>query len=76
MDFTSGEKADISVDMKSYVDMFLLASAKEIYLCNISPLYRSGFPETSSLIQGKPYFEIVDKNNDFHIIRTDNENCN
>lgn len=76
MDFTSGEKVDISVDMKSYVDMFLLASAKEIYLCNISPLYRSGFPETSSFIQGKPYFEIVDKNNDFHIIRTDNENCN
>lgn len=76
MDFTLGEKVDISVDMKSYIDMFLLASAKEIYLCNISPLYRSGFPETSSYIQNKLYFEIVEANHNFHIIRKDNENCN
>ena len=70
MDFTSGEKVDISVDMKSYVDMFLLANAKKIYLCNISPLYRSGFPETSSYIEGKPYYEIQEDGPTYKIVKS------
>lgn len=61
MDFTNGEAADIAVDIKSYVDMFLIANARAVYLCNIPPLYHSGFPKTSSYIYGKPYHEITEE---------------
>lgn len=61
MDFTDGKTVDISIDMKSYVDMFMIANARAVYLCNMPPLYRSGFPETSSYIYGKPYYEITEE---------------
>ena len=67
IDFTGGEKVDISVDMKSFIDMLLIANAKAVHLCNIKPLYRSGFPETSSYIYNRPYFEIVEKGETFEI---------
>lgn len=67
IDFTDGEKVDISVDMKSFIDMLLIANAKAVHLCNIKPLYRSGFPETSSYLYNKPYYEIVEMNGNFAI---------
>lgn len=70
MDFTDGEIVDISVDMKSYIDMLLIANAKEIYLCNIPPLYRSGFPQTSSYIYNRPYYEIQERESSFVIVKT------
>ena len=60
MEYTQG-KADIAVDMKSYVDFYMLANADTIYLCNIRPLYHSGFPKTASRVYNKPYVEILEK---------------
>lgn len=60
MEYTQG-KADITVDMKSFVDFYMLAKASTIYLCNINPLYHSGFPETASRVYNKPYIEITEK---------------
>lgn len=60
MEYTQG-KADIAVDMKSYVDFYMLANADTIYLCNISPLYHSRFPETAARVYNKPYVEITEK---------------
>lgn len=63
MEYTHGN-ADISVDMKSYVDFYMLANAEIIYLCNIPPLYQSGFPETASRVYNKLYKEITKKDLD------------
>lgn len=45
--------------MKSFLDLFMLANAEKIFLCNVRPLYRSGFPETASCIYNRPYYEIM-----------------
>ena len=59
MDFNRDSNVDIMTDVKSFVDLFMIAMAKEIYLCTLPPLYRSGFPETASRIYGHPYKEFV-----------------
>ena len=53
MDFTDGVKADILIDMKSYVDFYMLANADCIYRCVSSPLYGTSFPETASYVYNK-----------------------
>lgn len=58
MDFSKEENVDISIDMKSYVDLFLLSKAKKIFLCNIKPLYHSTFAQTASFINNRPYIEL------------------
>lgn len=64
MEYSRGE-TDIAVDMKSYVDFYMLANAEAIFLCNISPLYHSGFPQTASRVLNKPYVEISES--DFYM---------
>lgn len=59
MEYTQGQ-VDLSVDLKSYVDFFMLAHADAIYLCNITPLYKSGFPKAASYVYGKPYIELTE----------------
>lgn len=54
MDFSKDKDVDIAVDMKSYVDFFLLAYADRLYVCVKSPLYRTGFPLGASYLYGKP----------------------
>lgn len=60
MEYTQGE-ADISVDMKSYVDFLMVANAEVVHLCSFAPLYRSGFPKAASYVYGKPYVELTEK---------------
>lgn len=54
------------VYMKSFIDLYMIANAEKIYLCNIKPLYKSGFPATASCLYNKPYYEILSFN-DFKI---------
>lgn len=49
--------------LKSFLDFCMIANAEEVYLCNVAPLYRSGFPETASYVNNKPYYEITDFDN-------------
>lgn len=58
MDFSTEESVDISVDMKSFVDFYLLAHADKLYLSTIKPLYRSGFPRVAALVYNKQFMEI------------------
>lgn len=61
MDFNRDSSVSIATDVKSFVDLLMVARAKEIYLCTLPPLYRSGFPETASRIYGHPYKEFGPK---------------
>ena len=47
-----------STYLKSFVDFFMLANAKHIYLAAIKPLYHSYFPEMASWVYGKPFHVI------------------
>lgn len=51
------------VYLKSFLDLFLIANADEVYLANIPPLYRSGFAETAACINHRPYYEITSFDN-------------
>ena len=57
MDY-SRDKTDIKVDMKSWVDFLMVANASEIYLCIMTPLYKSGFALAASHVHNRPYKEI------------------
>lgn len=54
------DKVKQEVYLKSFVDFFMLANAKCIYLAAMEPLYNSYFPEMASWVYGKP----------FHVIRS------
>ena len=56
VDYTQNES--IQVHLKSFIDLFMVAKAEEIYLGKISPLYHSHFPWTASLIGNKQYIEV------------------
>lgn len=45
--------------LKSFLDLYMIANAEEVYLCNVPPLYRSGFPETAACINDRPFYEIT-----------------
>lgn len=49
---------EYKVHEKSFLDLFLISMADDIYLANFKPLYHSGFPMTAALIGGKRYHEI------------------
>lgn len=53
------EPVDISVHLKSFLDLFLISKAKKIYNVSYSPLYTSGFPFLASLISGHEYIELT-----------------
>ena len=54
MDFSKEKDVSIAVDMKSYVDFFMLANADRLYVCVIEPLYHTGFPLAASFLYNKP----------------------
>lgn len=61
MDYVSKQDSvGLTTHMKSFVDLFMLANAKAIYLADIFPLYHSSFPMVASWIYGKDYY-VVDE---------------
>lgn len=57
-DYNQNDNKDADGYLKSFLDLFMIANADKVFLCNVKPLYRSGFPETAACIYNKPYFEI------------------
>lgn len=53
---------DVS-QLKSFVDLYMIANADKVYLANFSPLYRSSFPVVGSWIYKKPCYEILSIDN-------------
>lgn len=49
--------------LKLFLDIYMIANAREIYVCNMKPLYRSGLPGTAACIYNRPYYEIMDFEN-------------
>lgn len=62
MDY-NGKDENLSVHLKSFLDLFMIANAKKIYSVVYPPLFHSGFPFLASLINGNEYIEV----SDFHI---------
>lgn len=56
MDYTTG--ADFSVYAKSFVDMFLVAQARHVFLLRTGKMYRSGFAKRAAQMTNAPYEEI------------------
>jgi len=48
------------IHLKSYVDFFMIANAKKIYLAKYSPLYPSTFCKTASFLRNREFIEILD----------------
>lgn len=55
LDYNREKDVDIAVDMKSFVDLYLLANSEHLYLYSAKPLYDSGFPKTASFILNRPF---------------------
>ena len=45
--------------LKSFVDLLVLSEAEKLYLLVTDDMFHSGFAESASLINNKPYEEIV-----------------
>ena len=56
MDFT--HNADVEMNVKSFVDLFLLMKAKKITLLRTGKMYKSGFPGFAAELGGIGYNEI------------------
>ena len=56
MDFT--HNADVDMNAKSFVDLFLLMKAKRITLLKTEKMYKSGFPAFAAELEGIRYNEI------------------
>lgn len=52
MDYNHDD-VDIIVDMKSFVDLYLISQADRIFSCCIKPLYGGSFPITASFLGNK-----------------------
>lgn len=48
------------IHLKSYLDFFMIANAKKIYLAKYSPLYPSTFCKTASFLKNREFIEILD----------------
>lgn len=46
---------DFETHLKSFVDLFMLAEAEKLYLLVTEDMYHSGFAESASLINNRPY---------------------
>ena len=49
---------DFEVHLKSFVDLMMLADARKLYLLVTKPMFHSGFAESASFINNRPY-EVV-----------------
>lgn len=47
------------VYLKSFLDLYMIANASEIYSVKIGPMYDSGFPRFASKIYGRPFHLIA-----------------
>lgn len=56
MDFTKDNS--LTMNVKPFVDLFLLAKAKRLTLLRTGEMYKSGFPEFAAELGGKPFQEI------------------
>ncbi len=56
LDFNK-DKSLFDAHLKSFVDLFVIANAKKIYLVNFNPLYQSTFPKTASFIKKTQFYE-------------------
>lgn len=50
---------DFNLHLKSFVDLMVLADAQKIYLMVTDKMFHSGFAQSASFINDKPYEEIV-----------------
>lgn len=57
VDFNADHES-YKVHEKSFLDLFLISQASEVYLANFKPLFHSGFPKTAALIGGRKYIEL------------------
>lgn len=46
---------DFDIHLKSFVDLMMLADAKKIYLLVVGKMFHSGFAESASFINNRPY---------------------
>lgn len=58
MDFNRDKGVDISIDMKSFVDLYLLANSEHLYMYSAKPLYDSSFPKTASFLLNRPFTQL------------------
>lgn len=57
MDF-DGYNSDVTIHLKSFIDLFMIAGAKKVYSVIEPPLYQSSFPYVASLINGTEYIQL------------------
>lgn len=50
---------DFKLHLKSFVDLMVLADAQKIYLMVTGEMYHSGFAQSASFINNKPYEDII-----------------
>ena len=50
---------DYTLHLKSFVDLMMLADAQKIYLLVTGDMFHSGFAQSASFINDKPYEEII-----------------
>ena len=48
-----------AVNMKTFLDFFLISKAEKVYLARTGQMYRSAFAKTASLVENKPFEEYV-----------------
>ena len=46
---------DFETHLKSFVDLLMLADAEKLYLLVTDDMFHSGFAESASLINNRPY---------------------
>lgn len=51
--------SSLDVYLKSFVDLYMIANASEIYSAQVGPMYDSGFPKLASKIYEKPFHLIT-----------------
>lgn len=50
---------DFNLHLKSFVDLMVLADAQKIYLMVTGKMFHSGFAQSASFINNKPYEEVI-----------------
>lgn len=53
------DNKDFGVHLKSFVDLMMLADAEKLYLMVTKPMFHSGFAESASFINNRPY-EVIE----------------
>ena len=55
MHMSYSNNKDFDVHLKSFVDLMMLADATKLYLLVTKPMFHSGFAESASFINNRPY---------------------